>query len=141
MQPNRLTSQEFLRKTSFENLLKIKSPQELATLKKIKQKTLCNGRCKSNMNSIYYCHSCSKVQKLMCRHYHTEDPLQELVCRLAYEYMFDIISYTDLCSDKWYNSPKRDSGHNWRVYRMAHKSYDKLHQCKWLKIDTLSDIC
>lgn len=123
----------FLEVVSFDNLLKCTSVDDLKLLKKEKE-VLCKGRCKCKNTSQFFCKPCANINRKMCRVYHDTTPFEELVLRLAYEYMFDIVSETDLRTGKWYGTCLRDEGHHERIRRLKARASRQLANCKWLQV-------
>lgn len=81
----------------------------------------CNGRCYSCGTSKFFCHSCSRVNKKICRGYHMDDPLDELIGRLVFEVINGICSPEDITSGMWLDPSLRDPGHHNRIYNTASK--------------------
>lgn len=120
-------------------LIGLASLSSLEYLKKLKKEYICSlpTSCKSQQQSkSHYCPSCCNVRKHLCNQYHIakKSPLHELVLRLVYEYLFDIISLEDIKTHKWLDNRLRDPGHTLRLricYSKAKKK-SQLHQCRWL---------
>lgn len=124
---------DFLGLLSIYYIFNLSSVYELAKLK-IQKVKLCKGRCRSNATSIYYCKSCSRINSRLCRCYHSLSPLEELVMRLAYEYIFDIITFDELRFGKWTLQCGRDIGHHQRVnHLLARLLPSQLQKCRWLR--------
>lgn len=123
---------DFLKEVSFENLLKCSSVEDLKVLKEEK-KSLCKGRCKCKNTSQFLCKPCANINRKMCRVYHDTNPFEELVLRVAYEYMFDIINESDLKTGQWSGCCLRDEGHHERIRRLKARANKELVNCKWLK--------
>lgn len=121
----------FLAKVSFDNLLKCSTVGDINKLK-MEKESLCKKRCKCKNNSQFLCNPCSNINRKMCRVYHDNDPFEELVLRVAYEYMFNIVSYTQLNTGKWDERCSRDEGHHERIQRLQIRAKNKLRVCKWL---------
>lgn len=121
----------FLEAVSFDNLLKCSSVDDLKMLKEEK-KSLCKGRCKCKCTSKFYCKPCANINRKMCRVYHDNKPFEELVLRVTYEYMFDIVSEKELRNGEWYACGFRDEGHQERIRRLKAKAGNQLVDCKWL---------
>lgn len=121
----------FLEKVSFDNLLQCSSVEDIKALK-AEKKSLCNGRCKCKHTSQFLCKPCANINRKMCRVYHDNNPFEELVLRVAYEYMFDIVTDNELRTGEWYTGYFRDEGHQERIRRLKRKVGTKVSQCKWL---------
>lgn len=132
--------------TGFHNLLlptqltRIETLDELENIKSIKNKYICLGAGCRSQNKLhihkYYCDNCNYIRRILCNAYHTckRSPLLELLSRLLYEYMFDIISLEDIRSKRWLNVSLRDPGHTLRLkicYSRAKKK-GQLQLCCWL---------
>lgn len=80
-----------------------------------------------------YCNHCKRLNVKLCRKYHVltnekessqpDHVLQQLACqeiigRLLYEFVFDILSEEDLLEDKWMRV-KRDWGHTKRLQKLV----------------------
>lgn len=123
-------------------LIALTSLNSLEYLKKLKNEYICgNPTCrsrsaKSSSTSTSYCKSCSTIRKHMCNQYHNsqKSPLHELVLRLVYEYLFDIISLEDIKTHRWLDNRLRDPGHTLRL-RICYSKVKKkslLSECRWL---------
>jgi hypothetical protein len=121
----------FLEEVSFDNLLRCSSVEDLNKLK-MEKDGLCKGRCKCKNTSKFFCKPCANINRKMCRVYHDTTPFEELVLRLAYEYMFDIVSESELKTGRWYGSCARDEGHHERIRRLKARTGQQLTHCKWL---------
>ena len=76
------------------------------------------GKCTYRGSGKYPCSQCSKLNKSLCKNYHNKDfdAVDELVSRLVYETVFDIISINDVRDGKWLDPRLRDEGHHyWMV--------------------------
>lgn len=122
---------KFLAEVSFENL-KCSTVEDINKLK-MEKESMCKGRCKCKNNSKFLCNPCSNINRKMCRVYHENNPFEELVLRVAYEYMFNIVSYTQLSTGKWDERCLRDEGHHKRIIILKSKAKNKLRTCKWLQ--------
>jgi hypothetical protein len=122
-------AKEFLNEVSFDNLLQLSSVEDL---KDLKETFVCRGRCKCKNNSKFFCKPCASINRQLCRSYHEVSPMEELVLRLAYEYIFDIISEQDLANGKWKINKGRDDGHNERIRRLSALASKQMKECKWL---------
>lgn len=87
-------------------------------LKKMKN-SICSGRCCFKGTGKFACKKCRVIKHVMCRNYHNlSDPLEELIGRLVYEYMFDIISLDDIEYGHWLHRDLRDAGHHLRMVKL-----------------------
>lgn len=126
------SAKEFLEEVSFENLVQLSSIEDLRDLKEFKETRVCRGRCKCKNTSKYFCKPCASINRRLCRGYHEVPPIEELVLRLTYEYIFDIISEDDLVKGTWKMNHGRDEGHNERIRRLSALAARHMQQCKWL---------
>jgi hypothetical protein len=107
---------------------------DLAKLKIFKIK-LCGHKCKCKSTAKYHCKSCKKINSHLCRNYHNISPQAELILRIVYEYMFDIITFNDLMTGKWIHQCSRDVGHHGRILTLLdYVPKPQLQKCKWLRI-------
>lgn len=112
----------------------LNSVYDLAKLKILKVK-LCGDKCKCKRTSKYHCKSCRKINTHLCRNYHNISPQAELILRIVYEYMFDIITFNDLLTGKWMQQCSRDVGHHGRILTLLdYVPMPQLQKCKWLRI-------
>lgn len=134
-------------------LMALTSLNSLEYLKKLKNEYICSSStCRSRSASAKhklthapsspspssYCASCSNVRKHLCDQYHNtntkKSPINELVLRLVYEYLFDIISLEDIKTHRWLDNRLRDPGHTLRLricYSKAKKK-SQIARCRWL---------
>ena len=126
------SAKEFLDEVSYENLVQLSSIEDLKDLKEFKDTMICKGRCKCKNNSKYLCKPCGSINRQLCRGYHEVPPMEELVLRLTYEYIFDIISEQDLVKGTWKVNKGRDDGHNERIRRLSALASRNMKECKWL---------
>lgn len=130
-----LTATQFLEMVKFESLVKLARISDLERLKQRLKKEVCNGRkCKCQHTSLYYCHPCKRVHQTMCRAYHVEDPFEELVVRLAYEFMFGMLKAQELAGGQWACSGGKDPGHCYRLVKLKVAARRQLDMglCPWL---------
>lgn len=126
---------EFLQHLSASNLVTLNSVYELEDIKYIKNTILCKGRCRSCNTSKWFCSKCNKLNKLLCRSYHNQSAFEELIVRLVYEYMFDMLTLDDIMSGRWLEICKRDFGHHERIQRLiARVPPNRLATCRWLAV-------
>ncbi len=95
-------------------------PTELATVKK-NAMARCKGKCAYRGTGKYSCSGCSRLNKSMCRAYHTVDAVDELVSRLVYEVIFGIISINDVAQGRWLDRRLRDPGHHYWMVRLVER--------------------
>ena len=116
---------ETLKRTFCENFKR--APSQLATLKRNAHAN-CQGTqgkpCVHRGSSKYQCRRCSKLNKSLCRNYHNNDfdAVDELVSRLVYETVFDMISISDVRDGKWLDPRLRDSGHHYWMVRLVKRA-------------------
>jgi hypothetical protein len=129
MDPNRslkahicgITPLYFHKLISPQHLIKLTTLTELEWLKKIKNNYICQGKCKSQQTSTHphtsYCSVCKQIRQRLCDSYHhcQKNPLLELISRITFEYLFDIITLEDIKSRRWLDSRLRDNGHTLRI--------------------------
>lgn len=124
---------EFLEQLTPSNLVTLSSIYDLEDIKSFKNDHLCKGRCKCKNTSKWFCSKCGVLNKLLCRSYHGVTDFDELIIRIVYEYMFDIITLDDIANEKWMGMCNRDSGHCERIKRLVSRvPPSRLATCKWL---------
>ncbi|NDD53594.1 hypothetical protein EBZ39_06910 [bacterium] len=122
----------FLELVSPLALMVLCSVGDLVRLKNVMQTSVCCGKCAYSGTGKYPCNKCTKLKQKMWSGYHDlEDPEHELVCRIAYEYLFGIIGVSDIAG-RWLDSKIRDPGHHERVCRLVRKLNFRFEN-KWLK--------
>jgi hypothetical protein len=108
---------------------------ELEGIKHVKDTHICTGKCKACNTSLFFCSKCKGLNKKLCRRYHDLEPLEELVSRLVYEYMFGMISAADIAQGRWMERCRRDYGHHERIVRLVSRiDPAKLTKCRWLVV-------
>lgn len=107
--------------------------RDIFELKELKCNHFCSGRCQCAGNSHYMCNPCRAIKRKMCRGYHgLANPLEELVGRLVYEYMFDFISARDLVLGTWERHNLRDHGHHLRIIKLQAIVKELGMYCSWI---------
>ncbi|NBU34202.1 hypothetical protein EBZ38_08580 [bacterium] len=115
-------------------LMAIGRVSDLVRLKELYREHVCCGRCLYSGTGRYVCHKCGKIKQKMCRGYHDLcDPEAELVCRITYEYFFDLISLQDLVEDPM-SAKLRDFGHQERMMRLVKRCEGSKRRTRWLKV-------
>ena len=127
-----MTAAVFVEMVKPASLITIKNVDTIKELKKIKTHELCKGKCATNGSGKYNCQKCKNINKMMCRQYHNQSPLEELVGRLFYEYLFGYISLEDLITGSWTHVASRDDGHNLRIQILKSRVGMQLRKCGWL---------
>jgi hypothetical protein len=123
----------FSRALEPEALLHLDSIEELAHLKDIKDRVVCTGVCLSKNTHKYSCRKCTQVRKSLCRRYHNlPSPKEELVARLVYEYMFDVLTLCDIATGNWMDHSIRDIGHHTRMTKLIRQVGVNSVACSWL---------
>ena len=124
---------EFLEYLAPANLLTFTSVYDLEDIKYLKNTHFCNGHCKCKRTSKWLCSKCKELNKLLCRSYHSVSPFEELILRVVYEYMFDMLSLHDIKTGNWMGVCNRDTGHYERIRRLVKRvPPSRLAACKWL---------
>lgn len=98
-------------------------------------------KCLTYITQGNYCGRCRSMRQKLCRDYHVyehgcspKDAMLEIVGRLKYEFVFDIIDMKSLKDGTWMKSKLRDIGHTQRLQKLyiiaCGASYSD--QYKWL---------
>ena len=115
--------------------------QALALLRRQRIAACKKYKCNTEISNGFYCGQCRRLHQKMCKAstaYHTDNPVDELVGRLAYEFVFDIISFEDLVNANWLGSKKRDAGHTRRLINICNKIVYRTNSCivpAWVDVE------
>ena len=118
--------------------MKIESLEDLIALKAARQGNCNQHKCQSSALRGHFCGRCRRLSQRLCRAYHKGNPeqslgisakavddiVQELVLRITYEFVFDIIDIKAITSASWLKpSSRKCYGHTKRLYTIAAALY------------------
>jgi hypothetical protein len=94
---------------------------ELADLKAQRREACNRHSCQMLRRKGFWCWRCRRLQQRLCRAYHAcGDAVQELVARITYEVVFDMLDIHAVALAQWLNARwRRDCGHTVRLLRLS----------------------
>lgn len=105
----------------------------MVKFKKAVKKNCCGRRrcCLANKKKRFYCKPCKRLRAKLCRGYHGRaGAVSELLGRLTYEFVFDIVPEAALFEGWWLKAGLRDRGHHFRMKKLWMKCQGRIG---WLR--------
>lgn len=115
-------------------------PCSIADLEALRKERLaaCNWQsCHKLRRRGFWCWRCRRLQQQLCRWYHQGDAACELVGRITYEVVFDILDVQAVAAAQWLNAGCRwqsDCGHTLRLLRLG-QVVVRSEKVGWLRVD------
>lgn len=111
---------------------------EVAALKAQRQEACNHHSCRKLRRKGFWCWRCRRLQQQLCRAYHDcSDAAQELVARITYEVVFDMLDMQAVAMAQWLNAQwRRDCGHTMRLLRLSREvmAARSSETPKWLQL-------
>lgn len=108
---------------------------DLEALKKQRQQRCNRQSCIKLQRNGYWCWRCRRLKQQLCRSYHNScDPVEELVGRITYEVVFDMLDASTVAAAQWLNTSwRRDGGHTLRLLHLGRQVAHSGGAC-WLQV-------